>query len=217
MFIFPWIEGDWSYVQKVWNNWQTFNAAALAFVASVIALYATKYRYIEETKNEFTAARAMLPHNLSELNRHLKECANFYQFIYDQSRIHSNCRKLDQKTNVETELSFTLHIQSCIKYGPPTLSKHLTNILSDLQVVDSRIKGHSRSIDLEAKPTLDTDCIESEISALCKLYALLLRTYEFARNETDEIDTTSKITEEEMSTSMNLLKLEIINANEETN
>lgn len=38
MFIVPWLRfKNWDSVQAVWDRWQTLNAGALAFLASVLA------------------------------------------------------------------------------------------------------------------------------------------------------------------------------------
>jgi hypothetical protein len=43
MLINPFVIGDWNYVLKVWNAWQSLNVGILAFISSLIAFSISKY------------------------------------------------------------------------------------------------------------------------------------------------------------------------------
>lgn len=58
---------DWNYVQSIWNTWQTFNAAMIALLASIIALTATMYSENKRRERDLLAAKALLPEALSQL------------------------------------------------------------------------------------------------------------------------------------------------------
>lgn len=48
MVVIPFVQGGWHYMLSVWYEWQPFNAAMLALLSSIIALYATRYQALEQ-------------------------------------------------------------------------------------------------------------------------------------------------------------------------
>ena len=69
MFIVPFqqSQGNWEYVQNVWDRWQGLNVGVLALVSSIIFFKASFYKVEQERKQNFIAARAFLPEVFSEL------------------------------------------------------------------------------------------------------------------------------------------------------
>lgn len=81
LLIYPWLagRGSWDHVQNVWDRWQTFNAAALAFATTVLALQITRYKDEKQQIREFSVAKAFLPAAFSEMSAYFKSSAQTVQ------------------------------------------------------------------------------------------------------------------------------------------
>lgn len=85
MFIYPWIDGggSWTHVQAVWDGWQTLNAGALAFLASLIAFNIAKFNENVQREREFVAAKSFLPSTLSTLMEYCSQSARALQALWE--------------------------------------------------------------------------------------------------------------------------------------
>lgn len=191
MFVYPfWFEGNWWYAQRVWNSWQPLNASMLAFFSAIIAINITKNNERKKRRREqkqrernFEAAKAFLPHVLSELIVYTKSCAALLKesiFLVNNN---------SEKGNLNLQLpilptSYQEIFKDCIKNAEPKVAKNLAYLLNKLQIQNSRITGlyesfaDKNSIRIKFKDNLT---ILGHIYDLCEIYALFYKAFEFAR------------------------------------
>ena len=114
MFIYPWFDNDtgWVHVQNVWGRWQGINVGMLAFVSSITAFNIARYNANKQREREFLAAKAFLPHALSELTEYLNSCASILQEAW-------NATEENRLGPQELELpeSYKTVFSNCIKYA----------------------------------------------------------------------------------------------------
>lgn len=178
MFIHPWLgwQGSWEYVQNVWDRWQTFNAAALAFAASVIALQVARYQAEKQRGRDFRAAKAFLPTAFSELSTYFKGCAQ---------TLHEAWSLQGQSQHIKAPAAPILYkdaFKECIRHATPQIGDYLANVLADLQVHEARI-GELH------KGEYGKDTLLYYLRSLGYLQVRLNKQFDFARSE-KEFDNT---------------------------
>jgi len=138
--IFPWAQqGTWLGVQAVWDRWQAWNVGVIAFMASVVALLAAQYRFTQERRRNFVAARSFLSEQLSALTEYNKLCFAFLK------EAHSKAVARDQETPLALPVpdlpeGYRTVFSECIRHGRPEVSQFLAGVLTDLQVQNSRLR-----------------------------------------------------------------------------
>lgn len=180
MFAYPWIagSGSWQHVQAVWDRWQSLNAGAIAFVASLLAFNIAKFNESRQRERDFVAAKAFLPSTLSGLMEYCSQSARIYsalwkrdgevQLVFEHPDLPQDYREV---------------FSNCIRHADPSVGSYLSIILVRLQVHDARlreaigetIKGHDRVVD---KYTLIAYAMR-----LGELYVLMSNLFGFARGE----------------------------------
>ena len=183
MLIYPFVKasGDWTYVQNVWDRWQSLNAGILALSASIIGFYISRYNQNKKRERDFVAARAFLPLTLSELTSYCKSCSVLLREAYVALDRQDGLR-----LNLESELeelpdSLKETFSRCISVADPDIGGHLAQILWKLQINNSRLK------ELKIKPGQGIDQmifknnLVSYLFSLGELQTLIFRTFNFAR------------------------------------
>lgn len=152
MFIYPFTQGDWKYVQAVWDRWQSLNVGMLALAASGIALYAshhyTNRQYKQDNKQrerDFVAARAFLPDALSSLCKYLKSCSTLLIEAYNLNPGNNLYERLPPST-LSTPVpvlpaDYKETFSKCISLAEPEMGDHLAKILRNLQINQSRLSS----------------------------------------------------------------------------
>ena len=184
MFIFPWfnVHSQWRHVQAVWDRWQTLNAGALAFLASLIAFNITKFNENAQREREFAAAKSFLPSTLSELMDYFSQSARVLGGLWEANgRSHATpLNHPDLPANCREVFS------NCIRHSDPKVGSYLSNILVRLQIHDSRLRDATRQHQAEARGSVaDRHAILAYIYRLGELYALAGKLFSFARGEED--------------------------------
>lgn len=180
MFIYPCLAGDWdwNYIQAVWDRWQTLNAGALAFLASLVAFNISRYTENSQREREFISARAFLPFTLSNLMEYCVQCAAIYDELWAADG-QANCQLEYPGLTSDYRDVFS----NCIRYANPEVGSHLSKILVKLQVHEARL----RDVVSQSKeaPALVTDRINlfSYMYRLGELHALAGNLFHFARGE----------------------------------
>jgi hypothetical protein len=185
MVAVPWISSDldWDYVQAVWDRWQTFNAAMLAFLSSWIAFNIAKFNAKKQREREFVAARAFLPQALSELSQYFSACAKYLMAALDQC--NEGTDQLSVQTSAPTPPEIYQSIFSdCIRLAEPDVSEHLAAILRDLQIHLSRMKELGQQ-DRNSTLIIGSMNITSYMYSLGKLQVMVNRLFDFARGTRD--------------------------------
>lgn len=186
MFIVPIFngEGDWIYVQGVWDRWQSLNLGVLAFTSSLVAFNIARFNAEKKRAREFVSARAFLPEALSELASYLRGCSPFLKEAWRKAsdRVDGRNTPLD-KSLPQLPPSYKEIFSRCIVSSEEDVGEHLAYILMRLQV------HHSRLQSLEGKSSQNRDRvnvmtnIETYMYRLGELQALVNKTFNFARNE----------------------------------
>ncbi|EGR0744086.1 hypothetical protein ACPF4H_003617 [Vibrio cholerae] len=177
MFIVPWFNGGWDYVHGVWHSWQSLNVGVLAFLASVIALYVSRYQSIEQRKREFEGAKAFLPYALSELCKYLTSSAMVLVSVFPQ-RSGRRDIKLDLECPLLPIEQFEV-FKDCIKFAEVDVAKYLAKILNLLQVHHSRLEAICEANHLNEP--YGRSCIYS----VAETQALINNLYDFARSDAE--------------------------------
>jgi len=186
MFAAPWISSglDWEYVQAVWDRWQTFNAAMLAFLSSWIAFNIAKFNALKQREREFVAARAFLPQALSELSQYFSACAKYLMMTLDQCNASPD-HKISVQTSAPTPPEIYRSIFSdCIRLAEPDVAEQLAAILRDLQIHLSRIKELGLQ-DQNSTLIIGSMNITSYMYSLGKLQVMVNCLFDFARGTSD--------------------------------
>ncbi|WP_353180315.1 hypothetical protein [Delftia acidovorans] len=168
---------EWAGIRKIWIDWQTYNAAMIALIASLIAYKATTYQYHKERDNNYRASKARLPHALSEICEYLKQCAQLReQLIF----IRARGGHLESGRVIAPELpnKAISEIVECIRFSNATVGDYLAKIVEELQVFHARASEASKS---EYSPFHATEI--SEINALGRTRAKINELFPYARNE----------------------------------
>jgi len=172
MLIYPWVEGQgsWAHVHEVWDKWQTFNAAALAFLASLIALNLSRIKDEKQRERDFLASKAFLPSAFSELSVYFKSSASILAHIWE-----SGVAGIVAPTPPS---AYRDAFKDCIRHATPEGGEHLTAILVKLQIHEARLGDAARSAS-----AADKYALISYLFALGELKVLVDKQYEFARGE----------------------------------
>jgi hypothetical protein len=178
MFILPWVDGDWQYVQGVWDRWQGLNVGMLAFISSLVAFNISSYNANNQRKREFQAAKAFLPAALSELCSYFKSSAQV--FISGWESNQANMPELSAPNLPE---GYKQIFSECIKHAAPEVGDYLSKILSGLQVHDSRMKEFVHQFSNRNCDDLDRHNLISYFYSLAELQALVNQLFDFARGE----------------------------------
>ena len=129
--------GEWQHIHAVWENWQTFNAAMIALLASLVAIQVARIADRRATRRRFVAASANLPQAISDLLTFFRECSNFF----------IACRQLSmaQPTVQETPAVPTAPasvfpvLSACIEHADDSTGEALASVARDVQVIRARM------------------------------------------------------------------------------
>ena len=155
MVLIPLASEGYQSTLKIWFEWQTFNAGMIALLAAAItagiAIYLdAQARKLEkerarcESKRNFIAARAFLPHALANIDTYAQQCSTSLRSFYLANRLSP--RSGEHKENLAKEFSehakpngFEPTFRDCIKYAEDENSEKMTQLLVELQVFLSRM------------------------------------------------------------------------------
>lgn len=186
MLIEPWFVSDgnsWDYVQEVWDRWQTFNAAVIAFVSSLIAFNISRFNEHKQREREFVAAKALLPQTLSELTRYFKDSSIFLKDVWDQLATNPNARPTVQIALPALPETYQSVISGCIKHAEPDVGQYLAEVLKDLQIHNARLSDMHVNLSYpHATMLVIPHNVMSYLYSLGKLQAMVNRLFGFARN-----------------------------------
>ena len=195
MLLHPWLKSDWDWihVHAVWYDWQTLNAALLAFVASLIALNISRIKEEKQREREFLSSRAFLPSAFSELSNYFQASADYLSAVWSPG-------STGQSAPAPAE-SYRSVFLDCIRHATPEVGEYLAEILAQLQVHESRLEELSR----RPTPASDPFTLISYMFALGKMKVFVDKQYDFARGRTSFIALPATL--EEFRNAYNLLRL----------
>ncbi len=180
MFIYPLTQGNWDHIQAVWDRWQSLNVGVLAFVASVIAFYISHYRMNKQRERDFIAARAFLPEALSSLCTHLRSHKTL--LIEALEKVNQNDKTALSPDKIEPPAADYKEVFSkCIALAPEEIGNHLANILTKLQIHNSRVRSLQKSFNEQSQTVVTNRDMLSHLYDTAELYALIDILFNIAR------------------------------------
>lgn len=182
MFVYPFHKGEWKYVHDVWKDWQSLNVGILAVVASVIAFYISRYHENGKREREFVAAKAFLPHALSELTGYCKSCSVVLREAY--SHLDSDATKPKPISVPPLILPQSLNdtFSRCIASADREVGAYLANILIKLQINHSRLRELQETFGRSSEQFWLPGTVMSYVYSLGELQALVNKIFGFARS-----------------------------------
>ena len=142
MFIWPLITTfEWEYLQRVWDRWQSLNVGVLALISSVVVFKSTKYQSEQARVRQYKAARSMLPDALSELDSYCHKAVKSLRALWgDCTQLAAVAPEKDYEiTYPKVPQKVMTAFKECINFAEAETGDYLANILSNLQVFDSRL------------------------------------------------------------------------------
>jgi hypothetical protein len=182
MFIYPFYKGDWRYVHDVLNDWQSLNVGILAFIASVIAFYISRYHESGKREREFVAAKAFLPHALSELTGYCKSCSVVLREAYRCLNSDETRPKPISVAPLELPQGLNDTFSRCIASADRDVGAYLANILVKLQINHSRLRELQETFGRSSEQLWLPINVMSYVYSLGELQALVSNIFNFARS-----------------------------------
>lgn len=185
MIIYPLVNSklSWTRIHQTWMDWQTYNAAFIALIASFIAYKATVYNYSKERENNFFAEKALLPHALDTLCSYTKDCAEINLSLIGRARTGSGSKSYFRQfpDSIPTPNKDALAVfTACIRYSDRDLGRYLAKILEEIQVINARLESlRENDFNYEIIPEITDAQLMYIAGTRFKLESL----FSFARNE----------------------------------
>lgn len=204
MFVFPWISGNgsWAHVQAVWDRWQTLNAGALAFLASLIAFNIAKFNENVQREREFVAAKSFLPSTLSSLMGYCSRSARVLEVLWAANG-HPPATPIGAP---DFPAGYREVFSNCIRHADSQVGSYLSTILVQLQVHDARLRNAVADGTGAHGHGTDRYSLIAYFYRLGELYVLLGNFFGFARGE--EPFESKNLKWEDFRSAYNLLDLE---------
>jgi hypothetical protein len=179
-------KGSWIYLQNVWDRWQTINAGFLALISSLIAFNISKFRDSQQRRRQFVAARAFLPHALSELTSYCRASSIVLCEAYERTTSHDPRQETPLLAVVlELPTEYKDVFRNCIGFAESEVADNLATILIKLQIHNSRIKELERSFSSNSHTVITKHNVMSYLFSLGQLQAQVNKLFGFSRSEED--------------------------------
>ena len=192
--------------------WQTLVAGLLAIAAAglggLFVLYQTdankRQEDAKQTRNH-AAARAVLPLALSALVEHADKAATELEKLRATAtgvRIMGPTGSIFLAPQVDPKVIRML--QDVIEDASDIVADRISNVISDVQVQDARLRSLSKTLLKSTRSIFTTYDLDGYILDSAVIYARGSALFEYARRETDDVPA-SFPSEEEIVTALNLL------------
>lgn len=184
MVVVPLFNGhfEWSYLLSVWQDWQTINASMIALTSTVIALNIAKVKEDNERERRFVAAKAFLPHALSELADYCKKCGPVLFRFWEQP-------ELIQRLEVGVDMSvptmpegFKDAFSRCIEQADPAVGQYLAKLLGRLQVHKSRLFSLVENPAGGLRVVYTRESLMTFIYGLASIQVMINKLFEYSRD-----------------------------------
>lgn len=177
MLIYPFSKGDWTYVQGVWDRWQGLNIGMLAFASSITAFNISRFNAHRQQQRNFRAAKAFLPASLSELADYFEASASILVQAWRAKRNVEFGVEVPKLPESNRQV-----FERCIMYAEPDVGDHLSSILADLQIHDSRLRGFVNEFRRGGHISPDRHNLIVYLYQLGKLQTFVNKLFEFSRS-----------------------------------
>jgi hypothetical protein len=180
MVIAPLLQG-WESAFVTWKNWQTLNAAVIAFIATLLIIHSTRISEQRKAIKRRYSAKAFMSAALAELCSYLVDLIKLLEDIHQEQ----NDLKLESKPKIpDTALKrIERFIEESLNQDQ-MLVEHLVIVINSIQVLDSRAASYLNTTDLSNK----TERAFYQINQCILLHALISGMFDFARDITDKYE-----------------------------
>lgn len=135
MIIIP-INNGWQPAISTWKEWQTFNAAIIAFLSTLLIVHSSKIAEHYNMQRKRNAAKAFMPIALAELCDYMKSLIQLLE------KLHQGNEEFDFKVKPTIPEQAFKRIEKFIEESvlqDQKLVEHLIIVINCIQVFDSRI------------------------------------------------------------------------------
>jgi len=135
MIITP-INDGWHPAISTWKEWQTFNAAIIAFLSTLLIVHSSKIAEHYNMHRKRNAAKAFMPIALTELCDYMKSLIQLLE------KLHQGNEAFELKVKPNIPAQAFIRIEKFIEESVPQdqkLVEHLIIVINCIQVFDSRL------------------------------------------------------------------------------
>lgn len=150
MVVYPYVGHDFKYLHDVWYSWQTFNAAMIALLASVIALIAAFYQDKKQQDRNVKAARALLPEVANQMMLSSFRGASLLKEAYEKRHDVSPSFYLVGNISDASEWAMNI-IKECIVYADESEIEFLVGVVGDWQKLKARFISMSADFNVKSE------------------------------------------------------------------
>lgn len=184
-FVIGWL---WMYEGGIWaaaDKWQTLIGALIAFIASLMILLTAIYSDIKSKKAKLSVARAFLSHSISNLNSYINRSLDcYFEVLQNIRRPDYDPSKLSHQMPVLDNSAFD-DIRTVMEFADIRVSRMLKSIVSDMQVLNSRIGNVYWTNGRERADGIDETYILYCVSSVAIVGVNLNNLYDYARGKTE--------------------------------
>ena len=203
----------WNYVgDAIWlsdlERWQTTFAGVMALSAAFVSMYFISKQIKQSEKHERErlkrkqlAARAVLPLMLSHLMTYTQACAEALKEALDNCVDDRLPRTAARPQPPAVPLDLVMELKQSIESSPSSIGERIADILSDLQVLDARLRDISETSDASILLAIN---IETYVLNVVELDARASSAFHYARRTSDTIGDDNDVADR-LLTSMRLL------------
>jgi hypothetical protein len=181
MVIAPLLQG-WESAFVTWKNWQTLNAAVIAFIATLLIIHSTRISEQKKAIKRRHSAKAFMSGALAEM------CTYVEDLIKLLDDIHQGKQDLEMTLKPKISESALKRIEKFIEESSnqdQMLVEHLVIVINSIQVFDSRITSYLVTTVISNKK----DRAFYQINQCTLLHALISGMFDFTRDITNTYDT----------------------------
>lgn len=184
MVVVPLFNGhfEWSYLLSVWQDWQTINASMIALTSTVIALNIAKVKEDNERERRFVAARASMPHVLSDLTNYCRKCGPILLQFWENPELRRTGARETTITTPQPPEKYLDILSRCIEHAEPSVGQFLADLLGRLQVLNARLSDLIEPRQTQVRVLYSDQEIVVYIFSLGVIQAMLNKLFDFARD-----------------------------------
>lgn len=170
---------DGQELKSLMYRWQSLIAGFLAFLASLLLFCSAIYSEFSKRRSKFFVARAFLPHSLVRVSGYLEKTLLFYANWYCKSRSLTEEKNIGSLEAPVFPLDVFDDFKSLAEYSERRVALVIARLISDLQVISSRVEIVGKDEDL--LPIVGGR-YEFEIVAVAFLSVVVDRFYDYSRS-----------------------------------
>ena len=172
----------WQSALTTWKNWQTFNAAVIAFISTLIIIHSTRISEQNSALKRRSCAKAFMPSALADLCIYVEDEIKLLDDLYQEKKEF----KLELKPQIPE--SALKRIEKFIQESSQQdqkLVEHLIIVINSIQVFDSRLVSILNDNAISGKK----ERAFAQINQCILLHALISGMFDFVRGFTKAYDT----------------------------